>query len=72
MRSYKYQLSNFLLDLKTAFTKPAHIQVDEFSCFFYLGQVSNAFQQKQNFGSSFEYFSTKIEMRSRFECFSQK
>ena len=59
MRCYKYQLFNFLLDLKTAFTKLAHIRVHEFPSFLYIGRVSNAFEQKQNFGSSFEYFSTK-------------
>ena len=36
-------LSNFLLDLKAAFSKLAHIRVQEFLCFLYFSQVSNAF-----------------------------
>ena len=72
MRSYKYQLFNFLLHLKTAFTKLAHIRVHEFSCFLYFGQVSNAFQQKQNFGSSFECFSTKTEFRVKLRMLFNK
>ena len=64
--------SIFWLNLKAAFTKLEHIRIHEFPCFLYIGQVSNAFQQKQNFGSSFECFVTKVEIRSSFECFSQK
>ena len=44
-RSYKYQLFNFLLDLKAASTELAHIRVHKFLCFLYFGQVSNAFQK---------------------------
>ena len=60
MPSYKYQLFDFLLDWKTAFTKLADIRVHEFPCLLYIGQVSNAFQQKQDLGSSFEYFQQSI------------
>ena len=58
MRSYKYQLFNFLLGLKAAFTKLAHIRVHEFLLFPLLR-------------SSFECFSTKLKFRSSFECFSR-
>ena len=46
MLSYKYQLFNFLLDLKAAFTRLEHILVHEFRGFLYIGQVSNAFQKR--------------------------
>ena len=36
-------LSNFLLDLKPAFSKLAYIRVHELLCFLYFSQVSNAF-----------------------------
>ena len=48
MRSYKYQFSNFSLDLKIASTKLEHIRIHEFLCFLYIGQVSKAFQQRKN------------------------
>ena len=47
--SYKYQLFNFLLDFKAAFTKFARIRVHEFLGFRCFSRVSNAFQQKYNF-----------------------
>ena len=50
MPSYKYQLFNFLLDLKAAFTELADIRVHEFPCFLYIDQVSNAFQQHRTSG----------------------
>ena len=64
MRSCKYQFFNFLLYLKTAFTKHVHICIHQFLCSFTSVKFRMFFYQDRN-SIKFRMLFTKMEFFSR-------